>query len=149
CGECPFDGTFTEIASQHMLVPPPSLREKVPTLSEEVEQVVLRALSKDPAQRFIDIEAFAGTLAEAITGKSAVSVMLHPPTPLHAGLAEEETPSLSASSPIPSAIEQEIEAPPDTTFKKLVTRHTIHVAIEQEVEIPKDTPHQQKDTEEL
>src|SRR5262249_600835 len=28
CGERPFDGSFAEIASQHMLVPPPPLREK-------------------------------------------------------------------------------------------------------------------------
>jgi serine/threonine protein kinase len=50
-GACPFRGSFTEIASQHLFVPPPPLREKVPGLSPAVEQVVLTALAKDPHQR--------------------------------------------------------------------------------------------------
>jgi serine/threonine protein kinase len=36
CGERPFGGTATEIAMQHFLEPPPSLREKVPTISPDV-----------------------------------------------------------------------------------------------------------------
>src|SRR6266487_4862683 len=58
-GDRPFNGTFTEIASQHMFVPPPSLRSKIPGISPEIEQVVLTALSKDPQQRFSSIKAFA------------------------------------------------------------------------------------------
>src|SRR6266700_7964605 len=38
-GDRPFNGTFTEIASQHMFVPPPSLRSKIPGISPEIEQV--------------------------------------------------------------------------------------------------------------
>jgi len=45
CGERPFNGTAIEIAMQHALTPPPSLREKVPTISPEVEQVVMTALT--------------------------------------------------------------------------------------------------------
>src|SRR5438477_372967 len=37
CGERPFHGAFTEIAIKHAVVPPPSLRERVPTLSPAVE----------------------------------------------------------------------------------------------------------------
>ena len=51
CGERPFAGSFVEIASQHMLVPPSSLCQKVPGLSPAIEQVVFKALAKDPAQR--------------------------------------------------------------------------------------------------
>jgi serine/threonine protein kinase len=113
CGECPFNGTFMEIASQHMLVPPPPLREKVPTLAEEVEQVVLRALSKDPTQRFIDVEAFAQTLTDAIEGKSLVSMKLHPLVPLRPSLPEG-TPTLpSRNTDAPPAMEQEVETPRD------------------------------------
>jgi eukaryotic-like serine/threonine-protein kinase len=52
CGNRPFRGTLTEVAVQHATVPPPPLREKVPTISHDVEQVVTTVLAKDPRQRF-------------------------------------------------------------------------------------------------
>lgn len=64
-GSYPFHGTLTEIVTQHMLVPPRPLREILPTLPTEVEQVVSMALAKDPAQRFARIEAFANALEQA------------------------------------------------------------------------------------
>ncbi len=48
CGDRPFHGAFTELASQHMFVPPPSLREKIPTISPDIDQVVMTALQKSP-----------------------------------------------------------------------------------------------------
>ncbi len=65
CGERPFHGTFTELFSQHMYVPPPPLREKIPEISPEVEQVVMKALAKDPHQRFENIGVFATALEQA------------------------------------------------------------------------------------
>jgi WD40 repeat protein len=65
CGERPFHGTFAELFSQHMYVLPPSLGEKIPEISPEVEQVVMKALAKDPHQRFKNIEAFAIALEHA------------------------------------------------------------------------------------
>src|SRR5258708_23989476 len=44
---------------------PPPLRDKVPTIAPAVERVVLRALAKDPRQRFESIEAFAIALEQA------------------------------------------------------------------------------------
>jgi serine/threonine protein kinase len=38
CGDSPFHGSFTEIASQHLFVPPPPLREKLPTITPTIEQ---------------------------------------------------------------------------------------------------------------
>ena len=64
-GACPFRGSFTEIASQHLLIPPPLLRGKVPTLSPTIEQVVLTALEKDPHKRFASVQAFATALEQA------------------------------------------------------------------------------------
>ncbi|MBV9713313.1 MAG: serine/threonine protein kinase, partial [Ktedonobacteraceae bacterium] len=64
-GTCPFHGTLVELYSQHSLVPPPPLREHVPSLSQEVEQVVLRALAKDPRQRFASVKDFARALEQA------------------------------------------------------------------------------------
>ncbi len=65
CGARPFNGTATEIAMQHLLEPPPSLCEKVPTISSGVEQVVMTALAKNPQQRFASVQAFACALTIA------------------------------------------------------------------------------------
>jgi eukaryotic-like serine/threonine-protein kinase len=73
CGERPFHGSFTEIAAQHVLTPPPSLREKMPALSPGVEQVVLTALAKDPKARFATIHAFANALEQAQLAEQALS----------------------------------------------------------------------------
>jgi len=65
CGDLPFNGSFAEIAMQHMQMPPPSLCERNSTILPTVEQVVLRALSKDPQQRFESVQAFATALEQA------------------------------------------------------------------------------------
>ncbi len=64
-GERPFHGSFTELCVQHMFAPPPPLREKVPSILPDVEQVVMAALAKDAKQRFGSIQAFATALAQA------------------------------------------------------------------------------------
>ncbi len=61
-GSWPFSGAYVEIAMQHALTPPPPLREKVPAVSPEVEQVVMKALAKDPHQRFTSVQDFATAL---------------------------------------------------------------------------------------
>jgi predicted ATPase len=65
CGERPFSGSFTELVTQHLWESPPSLLGRAPVISPEVEQVVLRALAKDPKQRFATVAAFAGALEQA------------------------------------------------------------------------------------
>lgn len=64
CGEYPFHGTPSEIAMQHLHEPPPSLCGKVPTLSPAIEQVVLRALAKEPQSRFGHVFDFAQKLEQ-------------------------------------------------------------------------------------
>ncbi len=65
CGVYPFEGSFIEICAKHLTTPPPSLLEKVPTLPPEVEQVVFKALAKDPHQRFASVLEFAQALEQA------------------------------------------------------------------------------------
>jgi WD40 repeat protein len=65
CGERPFKGSFTEIAAKHTMVPPPPLHDKMPTITPEVEQIVMRALAKDSKQRFESVSAFATMLEQA------------------------------------------------------------------------------------
>jgi serine/threonine protein kinase/regulation of enolase protein 1 (concanavalin A-like superfamily) len=64
-GSCPFQGTFFEIASQHMFVEPPPLREKVPNIPPQIEDVVLTALAKDAKQRFASVQIFVKALLNA------------------------------------------------------------------------------------
>ncbi len=47
-GTRPFHGSMTEIIAQHLVASPPSLQEQVPTLSPDIEQVVLTTLQKRP-----------------------------------------------------------------------------------------------------
>jgi serine/threonine protein kinase len=66
CGERPFHGDAAALYSQHHFVSPPPLRTKVPTISPQVEQVVLKALAKEPQQRFPSIQAFSAALEQAL-----------------------------------------------------------------------------------
>lgn len=65
CGSRPFTGSYAEIAMQHMRAAPPSLREKLPDLPPAIERVVMKALAKDPQQRFESITDFAAALEQA------------------------------------------------------------------------------------
>jgi serine/threonine protein kinase len=64
-GELPFEGAPIEVALQHLTEPPPPLREKNPDISPAIEKVVLKALAKDPQQRYSDEMAFAEALESA------------------------------------------------------------------------------------
>ena len=76
CGKPPFQGPFLEVAVQHISVPPPSLREQRPELSPAIEEVVLRALAKEPDERFATVEEFALALQEACRGSSPSGPLL-------------------------------------------------------------------------
>ena len=64
-GERPFSGTLNEIISQQLGSAPLPLREKIPTISPAVEQVVMTALEKEPRKRFGSVREFALALEQA------------------------------------------------------------------------------------
>jgi serine/threonine protein kinase len=65
-GSPPFSGSSTdEIAGQHRDVYPPSLSRRAPGTPPAVQRVVLRALEKDPEERFSSVGAFALALERA------------------------------------------------------------------------------------
>lgn len=64
-GTHPFVGSKEEIVRQHLSAEPPSLCARNPMVSPEVESVIMKALSKDPLQRYPSISAFAFALEEA------------------------------------------------------------------------------------
>lgn len=65
-GKLPFTAPSpTALAVKHIVEPPPPLRRIVATISESVEKVVMKALSKDPNQRHNSAGEFAAQLASA------------------------------------------------------------------------------------
>ena len=95
-GVCPFGGSLTEIVSQHLVTPPQSLREQVPGISSAVEEVVLRALAKEPGQRFPSVKAFAIALQQA-----AQETSVAPATPLSLSALKAETTNTFMTLPVP------------------------------------------------
>ena len=64
-GERPFNGSFGEIASQHLMIPPAALYGRVADVSPAMEEVVFTALAKDPQQRYASVQDLAIALEQA------------------------------------------------------------------------------------
>src|ERR1051326_3694761 len=102
-GSCPFYGSIEKIARQHTMSPPPPLRERIPTISPGVEQEVLRALAKDPNERFESVQDFARALERASRldrpgiGTRQISPFPLPPS----STLPAKMPALSAIMPTP------------------------------------------------
>ena len=74
-GSSLFSGSFVEVATQHTLTSPPPLRERIPTISPMVESAILKALAKDPAQRFASVQEFAHAFAQGIYGEEPYNIL--------------------------------------------------------------------------
>lgn len=70
-GDVPFQGESVQIVYQHKRVTPLSLREKNASIPHEVEEVVMKALAKEPEKRYESVQDFAEALEEAITAPLA------------------------------------------------------------------------------
>ena len=70
-GSVPFTGdTPLEIAMKHLSATPEPPSEKRPEVPHELDSIVLRALAKDPADRYQDAEAMDADLARAARGQA-------------------------------------------------------------------------------
>jgi len=104
-GDLPFDAeTSMGIILKHISEPPPSPRTLRPDLPEMVEQVLVRALAKDPAQRYQEVTEFVTDLQRAAAGETIVL----PPVK-----EAEADPSLTRN--IPRSLTQEQTPPPSST----------------------------------
>src|SRR5437773_1482819 len=65
-------GIATEVAIQHVMAPSPSLVAQVPGLAREVEEVVLKALAKDPKDRFVAVEDFTTAMGQVVQGAPVI-----------------------------------------------------------------------------
>lgn len=59
CGDTPFRGTQIEITSQHLHAPPPPIYAQGVNISPAVEAVIMKALAKEPENRFPSVQDFA------------------------------------------------------------------------------------------
>jgi outer membrane protein assembly factor BamB/serine/threonine protein kinase len=116
CGSRLFSGEALAVMYQHVNVPPPPLREKIPEISPAVELVVLRALAKDPQQRFATIEDFAKALEQASQARESATLPAWPlsiqpvydPLPVQRASQAQEP----ATIPARSRSEQPVLNPP-------------------------------------
>src|SRR6266496_4036375 len=81
-GDRPFHGSFTEVCTQHLFAPLPSLKEKVPEILPQVAHVIAIALAKDPKQRFASVQAFARALEQASQSAEPTVLVSRPDSPL-------------------------------------------------------------------
>ncbi len=65
-GHPPFQGGPGQVMRQHYLAPPPAPSTLNPRLSAAIDAVLLRALAKQPDQRFASVAAFARAFHEAV-----------------------------------------------------------------------------------
>ncbi len=96
CGRRPFGGSALEIAMQHLTASVPPLHEQLPDLAPAIEEVVLRALAKNPEQRFTCIRDFGVAFEHA--AQSTYATWPTYPTPL-AQLVTPQTPMNQPHSP--------------------------------------------------
>ena len=97
CGARPFAGELLAVMYQHVHTEPPSLHEKLSTISLGIEQVILKALAKDPGQRYATVLDFAKALEEAVQAEVGETFLRRlPPAP----------PPLIAAAPLQSAVVQ-------------------------------------------
>ena len=108
----PFTGSLNEIIAQHQFAPPPPLNEKVPGLPFALEQVVMKALAKEPENRYSRVQDFADALEQAVLQQSLV-VEPSAKSFSNAGSFSEEAPTLPSVQPaiMPASLPSQISIP--------------------------------------
>ncbi|SRR5579884_1080234 len=99
-GQRPFEGEPWSLGYKHIYQQPPALREHIPTIPPLVEVAILKALSKDPRQRFNNVKAFANALksvsSSLASGGSTYALIQADPTIPSGALSQ---PTVLAPSP--------------------------------------------------
>ncbi len=105
-GRPPFEGELGAVMRGHMNEQPPSLRALNPTIPAGVEAAVMRALAKEPGQRFPSVIAFAQALQSGLRVQDGPPTL---PTDIAAPLA-----SIGPAAPrwLPGEPAKGVEKPP-------------------------------------
>jgi eukaryotic-like serine/threonine-protein kinase len=103
-GQAPFEGeSAVAIALKHVNQPPPAPRDLVPTISPDLNAVVLKALAKDTKDRYPDAESFLRDL-EAVEGRLDRGPADTESTAVFAPVAVVAPPGSAAPPPVPTAV---------------------------------------------
>ncbi len=111
CGERPFKGTLREIVAQHQSVHPRPLSQTISGISPDIDRVVMKALAKNPEERYVDMLAFASALRHASTKGAShretqisegIAALSHLPAPV------EENADTTAGRSVPAAASSRI-----------------------------------------
>jgi DNA replication ATP-dependent helicase Dna2 len=79
-GTRPFNGGLIEVSMQHQTKNPPPLYPAIPGVTLAIEQVVMKALAKNPRARFDSVQAFSEALERAAQAESSSSGEQNVPT---------------------------------------------------------------------
>ncbi len=75
-GNIPFDApTEAEMMRGHLEVPARALKESVPDISDQINAAVSRALAKDPAERFANVEEFSEAIGASAYERTSQSII--------------------------------------------------------------------------
>ncbi|MDA0246300.1 MAG: serine/threonine-protein kinase [Chloroflexi bacterium] len=97
-GIVPFDDPSSmSVALKHLSEPPPPPRAINPHLSEEVERVLLKALSKEPGKRFANGQELMNALEDALRAQSETGKQSLVLPPLPSGVRLPQTPPRQVS----------------------------------------------------
>lgn len=91
-GKLPFQGSHVMLIEQQLLGRPAPLHIALPSISPEVENVVLKALAKDPEQRFLSVKEFANALTNAASRTQVQSPVLYADSKLAATVGGTASP---------------------------------------------------------
>jgi hypothetical protein len=72
-GRVPFEGSTTQILIAHAMQPIPNIRDYRPSLSPETQNVINKAMAKNPAERYSSAGKLAQGLRVALEGSRAVA----------------------------------------------------------------------------
>jgi eukaryotic-like serine/threonine-protein kinase len=111
-GRPPFDGdSAVAIALKHVSKPPPAPRELRPQIPRSLEAVVLKALAKEPADRYAEADSFLREL-EAAEAELSLDEGGSTASFVPVGVAEPAAAAATAAA-APVAVEAPPEAPAD------------------------------------
>ena len=115
-GTLPFTGSLSELIAQHQFASPAPLQGKVPGLPSAVQQVVMKALAKEPNDRYPCVQGFADAL-EQVMQVSTVTSSFELPADVES--FHEEDPTLPSPKPLiistPDALAALAPTPPLST----------------------------------
>lgn len=74
CGQLPFDGSIGTIVFGHLQDDVPDVRDIIPTIPEHAALALMRAMAKDPQDRFGSVMAFASAVAGLPSQQASVII---------------------------------------------------------------------------